>query len=94
MTLVGRDIIKAFSDRHADAQGALQSWVREVEGAAWKTPLDVKNRYRSADILSNNRIILNIKGNAYRLVVVVAYQAGVVRVVWIGTHAEYDKKNF
>jgi mRNA interferase HigB len=72
----------------------LQSWVKEVEAADWKTPQDVKNRYRSVDYLPGNRIIFNIKGNNYRLVVVVVYQAGVVRVSWIGTHAEYDKMNF
>ena len=94
MTLAGRHIIEEFAGRHADAKSALQSWAKEVETAQWHTPQDVKNRHRSADFRPDNRIIFNIKGNKYRLVVAVVYQAGVVRVVWVGTHAEYDKMKF
>lgn len=94
MTLAGRHIIKEFADRHADAKSALQSWAKDVEATVWKTPQDVKHRYRSVDFRPNNRIIFNIKGNRYRLVVAVVYQAGVVRVTWVGTHAEYDKMKF
>ena len=94
MTLVGRHLLEAFSARHADAKSALQSWAKDVETVEWNTPQDVKRRYRSADFRPGNRIIFNIKGNTYRLVVAVVYQAGVVRVVWVGTHAEYDKMKF
>ncbi len=69
-------------------------WRREVEVAQWKTPQDIKNRYRSADFLANDKVIFNIKGNNYRLVVVVKYSMGMVVVEWVGTHAEYDKKQF
>ncbi|MCC7376922.1 MAG: type II toxin-antitoxin system HigB family toxin [Verrucomicrobiales bacterium] len=94
MKLIGRDLLEEFSQRHADVLGALQSWIKEVESATWTKPQDVRNRYRSADFLSGNRIIFNIKGNSYRLVVVVVYHAGVARVQWIGTHADYDKQRF
>lgn len=94
MTLAGRHLLEEFSGRHADAQSALQSWAKDVEAVTWATPQDVKNRYRSADFRPGNRIIFNIKGNKYRLVVAVVYQAGVVRVTWVGTHAEYDKMKF
>jgi mRNA-degrading endonuclease HigB of HigAB toxin-antitoxin module len=60
----------------------------------WKTPHDIKRRYRSADFLADNRVIFDIKGNSYRLVVKVRYQNGLVVVEWVGTHAEYDKKKF
>jgi mRNA interferase HigB len=91
MTLVGRNLLEAFIGQHADTKAPLQAWAKEIESATWKTPQDVKNRYRSADFRPGNRIIFNIKGNNYRLVVAVAFHAGIVRVVWIGTHAEYDK---
>lgn len=94
MKLIGRTILDEYCKQHADVRGALQSWVKEVENAVWRTPQDVRNRYRSADFLPENRVIFNIRGNNYRLVVAVAYQAGVVRVMWVGTHAEYDKRKF
>ena len=94
MTLVGQDKIDAFVKRNAQARKAMQAWVTEVKHAHWKTPQDIKNRYRSADFLKNNRVIFDIKGNSYRLLVKVAYKTGVVFVEWIGTHGEYDKKKF
>jgi mRNA interferase HigB len=94
MTLVGQDKIDAFVKRNAQARKSMQAWVTEVKHAHWKTPQDIKNRYRSADFLKNNRVIFDIKGNSYRLLVKVAYHTGVVFVEWIGTHGEYDKKKF
>jgi mRNA interferase HigB len=57
-------------------------------------PQDIKNRYRSADFLADNRVIFNIKGNHYRLVVRVKYQNGIAVIEWVGTHSEYDKQRF
>lgn len=73
---------------------ALDAWRKEVECADWKRPQDIKNRYQQADFLANNKVIFNINGNHYRLVVVVQYQMGMVVVDWVGTHAEYSKKRF
>jgi mRNA interferase HigB len=94
MTLVGQDKIDAFVKRNAQARKPMQAWVAEVKHAQWKTSQDIKNRYRAADFLKNNRVIFNVKGNSYRLVAKVAYQTGIVLVEWIGTHAEYDKRKF
>ncbi len=94
MTLVGQHKIDAFVKRNAQACKPMQAWVTEVKNAQWKTSQNIKNRYRSADFLKNNRVIFNVKGNSYRLVVKVAYQTATVFVEWIGTHAEYDKKKF
>jgi mRNA interferase HigB len=94
MTLVGRDILDQFSRAHADLRRPLQAWVKEVESAAWKTPQDIKNRYRSVDFRPGNRVIFDLKGNHYRLVAVVRYQSGILLVEWIGTHAEYGKRSF
>ena len=94
MTLVGQDKIDRFIKRHALAHKAMQAWVAEVKHAHWKTTQDIKNRYRTADFLKNNRVIFDVKGNSYRLVAKIAYQTGIVLVEWVGTHAEYDKQKF
>ena len=59
--------------------------------ARWASPQDVQNRYANASIVSNNRVVFNIKGNDYRLIVAIAYQMQYVYVKFIGTHADYDK---
>ncbi len=69
----------------------MRAWVDEVKKAQWKTPQDIKDKYRSADFLSNNRVVFNIKGNDYRLIVAVAYRFQAVYIKFVGTHAEYDK---
>lgn len=75
----------------ADSRGALQSWYDEVLKANWITPRDIKEQYRSASICGNNRVVFNIAGNKYRLVVELQYQAGIVWVKFVGTHARYDQ---
>jgi len=94
MQVIGRDKLTKFSKKHNQAKAALSSWFAETESAHWQTPQDIKNRYSSADILADNRVIFNIKGNHYRLVVKVRYQNGIVVIEWVGTHAEYDKQTF
>lgn len=94
MQLLGLIKLDAFKLSHADSRGALDAWRAEVEQAQWAGPQDVKNRYPSASFLADNRVIFNIKGNSYRLVIKAKYQNGIVLIEWIGTHAEYDKKNF
>lgn len=94
MQLVDTPILEAMKAAHADARGALDAWRKEVEDAAWSSPQDIKDRYASASFLGDNRVIFNIKGNSYRLVVKVRFQNGIVMIEWGGTHAEYDKKNF
>lgn len=94
MRIVGRETITAFMAKHARSSKQLSAWLAEAERSKWKTPLQIKKRYRSADFLSDNRVIFDIAGNNYRLVVKIAYQVGIVQVQWIGTHAEYDRKKF
>lgn len=91
MTIVGRQLIKRFIRKHANSKASLSAWLTEAEEAAWKTPQDIKDLYRSADFLSGNRVIFNIGGNNYRLVVLVRYQNGILLIQKIGTHAEYSK---
>ncbi len=73
------------------AQGALKAWLAEAKLAHWATPQDVKNQYANASIIANNRVVFNIKGNDYRLIVAIAYRMQYVYVKFVGTHAEYDK---
>lgn len=94
MKVLGRDKLLNFSQKHANAKKALNAWLDEAERSTWQTPQDIKDRYRSADFLSDNRVIFDIKGNSYRLVVKIRYQNGIVIIEWVGTHAEYDKMSF
>ncbi|MDE1356206.1 type II toxin-antitoxin system HigB family toxin [Vibrio aestuarianus] len=94
MKVLGRDKLVKFYKKHANAKSALEVWFAEAEKAAWKTPQDIKNRYGSADFLADNKVIFNIKGNHYRLVVKIRYQNGIAVVEWVGTHAQYDKQDF
>jgi mRNA interferase HigB len=85
-----RQPVARIWENNQAAEQLLKSWVDEVKKAIWRQPADIKDHYRSASVLKNRRIVFNIKGNDYRLVVSVAYryQAGYVK--FIGTHAEYD----
>jgi mRNA interferase HigB len=73
------------------AEGALKAWFAEARVARWATPQDVKDHYANASIIANNRVVFNIKGNDYRLIVAIAYRMQYVYVKFIGTHAEYDQ---
>jgi mRNA interferase HigB len=86
-----RSTIRRYAIGHADARVKLWAWFREVERADWTGPDDVKRRYRSVDFLPGNRIVFNIKGNDYRMVVMVSYRGHCVFIRFIGTHAEYSK---
>lgn len=94
MRIIGLNKLDKFKKKHANSQGSLNAWTKEVQTADWNGPQDIKDRFQTASFLANNRVIFNIKGNDYRLVVVVKYQNGIVAVDWVGTHAEYDKKSF
>lgn len=72
---------------------ALMAWFKEAEKAFWKSPSDIKKQYRSASIIADNRVVFNICGNKYRLVVKINYGYGMVYIRFIGTHQQYDKVN-
>jgi mRNA interferase HigB len=74
-----------------DAEQPLKAWFAEASAAKWRSPNDIKSRYRSASFVADRRVIFNICGNKYRLIVHVNYEIGVVLVKFIGTHAEYDE---
>lgn len=90
MHIVAVKFLKTFWEKHPDAEQALKSWVDEAKNANWVQPATIKEQYRNASILKNRRVVFNIKGNDYRLVVSVAYRFQAVYVKFIGTHKEYD----
>lgn len=91
MRIISRKALREFWESHADAQQPLQAWYHDVKKAAWKTPDEIKKVYRTASVLPNNRAVFNIKGNKYRLVVVVQYQHGIVYIRFVGSHKDYDR---
>lgn len=93
MKIVGRGKLEEFCGKHSDAQKWIESWLADAEKAVWPTPHDIKARYASVSFLGNNLVIFNVKGNDYRLETIVAYKTAAIVVQWVGTHAEYDKRN-
>jgi mRNA interferase HigB len=71
-------------------KSALDSWFQEARQAKWKNSSEVKDSYAHASIVGADRVVFNIKGNAYRLVTSVDYRRGIVFIKWLGTHEEYD----
>ena len=69
----------------------LDAWYAEVEKASWKDPPELKAQFCSASIVSGERVVFNIKGNDYRLVVAINYHYQILLIIWLGTHKEYDK---
>jgi mRNA interferase HigB len=91
MRIISRKTLKDFWERHPDAEAALQAWYVDVKRSRWRSPADIKSVYRSASLVANNRVVFNIKGNNYRILVAVQYQFGIVYVRFVGTHEEYDR---
>jgi len=82
--------LRAFWLQQPDVEQPLKAWFEEASKASWTQPSDIKVQYRSASILKNRRVVFNIKGNEYRLVVAIAYHLQIVYVKFIGTHKQYD----
>jgi mRNA interferase HigB len=90
MRIVAKRALREFWKRYPDAEEPLLAWHREVEAEDWDTPAKVKAKYRNASVVGDNRVVFNIKGNNYRLVVKINYRYRVVYVRFVGTHPEYD----
>jgi len=91
MRIISRKTLRLFWENHADSEQALKTWFQEVESANWENLNELKIEYPSASILIDNRVVFNIKGNKYRVIVKfnLYYQMAWIR--FVGTHAEYDK---
>lgn len=91
MRVFSKKILREYWENHANAKAGLQAWYEEALRVEWRTPSDIKSSHASASILSDNRVVFNIHGNAYRLVVKIHYDRKFLYIRFVGTHAEYDK---
>jgi mRNA interferase HigB len=97
MRIIARKTLKRFivslkgSKDQKAVKAALNSWFQEARQAHWKNPADVVKAYANASIVGPDRVVFNIKGNDYRLVVAIHYRLQIVFIKWVGSHAEYDK---
>ncbi len=91
MRVIAVSTLRSFWEKHPDAEQTLKAWYEEAAQAAWTQPADIKAMYRNASVLKNRRVVFNIKGNDYRLIVAVAYKLQIVYVKFIGTHKEYNQ---
>ena len=91
MRIITKKRLKDFWLKHSDCEQAMKSWYAECKRAQWKTTNDIKREYPSASFLQDNRVVFNIKGNNYRLIVKINYKYQIVWIRFVGTHSEYDK---
>ena len=90
MRVIAVSTLQDFWELHPDAEQPLKAWCQEATNASWTQPAEIKEQYRSASVLKNRRVVFNIKGNDYRLIVAIAYKLQIVYVKFVGTHKEYD----
>jgi mRNA interferase HigB len=91
MRIISKKHLVAYWTRHPGTEQPLKAWHEEASAARWQTLQDIKNQYRNASVVGQNRVVFNIKGNDHRLIVAIAYQFGAIYIKFIGTHAEYDR---
>ena len=91
MRIIALRALREFWKKRPVAEVPLRAWYALAGRASWRSPADVKAAYRNASFLANNRVVFNIKGNDYRLIVAVHYNRGLMFVRFVGTHQEYDR---
>lgn len=97
MRIIARSTLNGFVRNRVESRFRtgvkkhLDAWYAEVEQASWKDPAELKAQFRSASIVSSERVVFNIKANDYRLVVAINYHYQILLILWLGTHKEYDK---
>lgn len=93
MRIVSISTLKTFWQKsgHKEAEQPLKAWYAEVCRATWQSPNEVKAQFKSASVVGKNRVVFNIAGNKYRLIVAFAYRIQTAYVKFVGTHAEYDR---
>ena len=95
MRIISKKRLKDFYEqsKYHDSKSPLEAWHKEVLKLQWSNPNEVKEMYKSASIIGNEKIVFNIAGNKYRLIVTINYYAKIVFIKFIGTHKQYDKVN-
>ncbi len=91
MRIISKKILRDFWAKHPDCEQQLKAWYQETGKSQWKTPNNIKKEYPAASFIAGNRVVFNMKGNNYRLIVKINYDYQMVWIRFIGTHPEYDK---
>ena len=91
MVIISKAVIRDFYSVHADSETPLNDWYELVKNADWKNFNEMKNTFNSVDAVGNDRYVFNIKGNSYRLIALIIFKVRTVFILFIGTHAAYDK---
>ncbi|MBE6339773.1 MAG: type II toxin-antitoxin system HigB family toxin [Bacteroidales bacterium] len=91
MRIIARSRIIEYYTAHAEAKTALEDWFSKTKNATWTSFDDIRKTFNSVDAVGNQHYVFNIKGNNYRLIVVIKFTIGTVLIRFIGTHAEYDR---
>ena len=93
MRVIAKKILREFWTKHNDCEQQLKAWYQETSNAEWKNTNEIKLEYPTTSIIGDSRIVFNIKGNSYRLIVKINFDYQMIWIRFIGTHAEYDKIN-
>ena len=91
MRIIAKKTLVNFYIKHSSAKSSLEAWYSEVTQQNWEKPEDVVKFYSSADVITGKRFVFNIKGNHYRLIADIEFKLKIIFIVWVGTHANYDK---
>lgn len=91
MRIIAKSTLQQFWKKHGDAEQPLRAWYDEAKKAEWNSFQDIKKQFGSASIVGNDRVVFNIKGNDYRLVVLILFRRGKAFIRFVGTHKEYDR---
>ena len=97
MRIIARRTLREFVESrtgHKDQsalKSALDAWFHEAQKSNWRTSAELKSAYATASIVSADRVVFNVRGNSYRLIVAIDYEKGIVWIKWLGTHEDYDK---
>jgi len=89
--VIAKRTLREFWSKYKDCEQQFKSWYKEAEDAAWKGTNDIKKDYPSASFLADNRVVFDIKGNKYLLIVKINYAYKIIWIRFAGTHAQYDK---
>lgn len=93
MRIIAKRTLREFWSTHTRAQKPLEAWHDDVKRAKWQSPNDIKSVYANASFLNDNRVVFNIKGNSYRVIVKINYHFQIVYIRFVGTHKDYDNVN-
>jgi len=91
MRIIAISTLRSYWIRNKRSEQSLKAWIQETGNSVWRNSAELKSKYKNASIINSKRVVFNIKGNDYRLVVDIEYRLKIVFIVWIGSHSQYDK---